>query len=434
MCRTQIAKSVYDVMMTLGQSQRLPANMNLVSSPLLAALKKVGTAHLYADTASQEELGEVLRIDQGTILEEVDGNTVNQPLMAKVITPYLERSDLAQWAQRLREHHQTLSEQDLLPLLYSIVCGQVGNDMVRAFGSGRSWEVSLQLHMGLVHDSEKALEIGRSLRRMVPGVFVKVPFTPHAPTCFLVARDLEKEGIPINFTSTFSARQAVAAALLANVTRTNIFMGRLDQGLKAELLGAHVALEAQRMLVRLRQHPGVKTQLIVASLRHWKSILSTAGCDVYTVPCSVLREFLRQGKGISRDIQRRLGTSYEDRLGIQDDIVAKLDIDCISRLYRVESEFVEFLLDYRATTEFQNLVDGEQLAQRFEEAGFKDVFYTPSQNEWITIRQGKLPNLTASITKKLALDTLYSLLADADFEKHQEDMDQEMQRYLQKTK
>ncbi len=47
---------------------------------------------------------------------------------------------------------------------------------------------------------------------MVPSALVKVPFAPHAPAMLLVARDLERDGIPVNLTSTFSARQAVAAA------------------------------------------------------------------------------------------------------------------------------------------------------------------------------------------------------------------------------
>lgn len=319
---------------------------------------------------------------------------------------------------------------NLLPLLYSIICGKIGADIVRAFASGRSWEVSLQLHMGLVHDLEKAKQIGRSLRRMVSSAFVKVPFAPHAPMCFLIARDLEKEGIPVNFTSTFSARQVVAAALLTNVTRTNIFMGRLDQGLKAELLGAHVSLEAQRMLLRLRQNPGINTHLIVASLRNWRSMLHTAGCDAYTVPCKVLQEFLEQDELKNRSIQSRLGSSYEDRLGIPDNIVAKLGADRIARLYRVEPEFVEFLLEYRMTTEYQDLDDGDHLVRRFEQAGFGDLFYAPGHHEWTALRRGKVPDLEEPITMKPSLDTLYSLLADADFEKYQEDMDSEMMRYL----
>jgi hypothetical protein len=82
---------------------------------------------------------------------------------------------------------------------------------------------------------------------------------------------LEDEGIPVNFNSIFSGRQVVADPLLVKVMRTNIFMGRLNQGLKADLLGAHVSLEAQRILLRLRQDPGIYTQLIVASLRDWRS-------------------------------------------------------------------------------------------------------------------------------------------------------------------
>ncbi|GJL67910.1 MAG: hypothetical protein NPIRA06_05450 [Nitrospirales bacterium] len=422
--------TVYDVLIALGQFQGLSADPKLISSPLLAALKDAGTAHIYADTASREELMRVLAVDQETILKEIDGNTVNQPLLAKVIHHYLERNATAESAQHFREQERGLSQGDLLPLLYSIVCGKIGTDMVRAFASGRSWEVSLQLPMGLVHDSEKAKQIGRSLRRMVPSAFVKVPFAPHAPMCFLIARDLEKEGIPVNFTSTFSARQVVASALLSNVTRTNIFMGRLDQGLKAELLGAHVSLEAQRILLRLRKNSGIKTQLIVASLRDWRSLLDTAGCDVYTVPCKVLQEFLEQDEVEDCSIQSRLGTSYEDRLGIPDKIFAKLGADCIARLFTVEPEFVDFLLEYRMTTEYQDLDDGDYLVRRFEQAGFGDLFYAPDHHEWTALRRGKVPDLEDPITMKPSLDTLYSLLADADFEKYQEDMDREMVRYL----
>ncbi|HSF10172.1 MAG TPA: transaldolase family protein [Nitrospirales bacterium] len=422
--------TVYDVLIALGQFQGLSANPKLISSPLLAALKDAGTAHIYADTASREELMTVLTVDQETILKEIDGNTVNQPLLAKVIKQYLKQDNPAKWAQHLREKEPELSQGDLLPLFYSIVCGKIGTDMVRAFASGRSWEVSLQLHMGLVHNLENAKQIGRSLRRMVPSAFVKVPFAPHAPMCFLIARDLEKEGIPVNFTSTFSARQVVAAALLSNVTRTNIFMGRLDQGLKAELLGAHVSLEAQRILLRLRGNSGIKTQLIVASLRDWGSLLHTAGCDVFTVPCKVLQEFLEQNEVKDSSIQSRLGTSYEDRLGIPDNIVAKLGADRIARLYTVEPEFVDFLLEYRVTTEYQDLDDGDHLVRRFEQAGFGDLFYAPDHHEWTALRRGKVPDLEDPITMRPSLDTLYSLLADADFEKYQEDMDREMTRYL----
>jgi transaldolase len=248
------------------------------------------------------------------------------------------------------------------------------------------------------------------------------PFYPHLPSCMFVARDLEREGIPVNFTSTFSARQAVMGALLANVSRTNIFMGRLDQGLEAEYVGAHVSLEAQRHLLELREKTGIKTQLIVASMRQGKSFLETAGCDVYTAPCKAIQEFLDLPE-VPEKIPSRINTSYEERLGISPAVMTKLGHESIARLYRVEPEFREFLTEYRGTREYAQLYDADVLAKRFDQAGFNDVFYTPKSVEWEEIRRSKIPELDASITSQLSLDTLYTLMADADFEKHQAEMD-----------
>lgn len=421
-----------DAVIAFGRPAGTLVRPTLVTSPLLRALRKAGTSHVYADTADTGELGAFLSAGDGAIFAEVDGNTANQPLVPKVIERYLEDGDPAAWARELYRRRSGLSPAELLPFLYAIVCGRVGNDIVRAFASGRSWEVSLQLHMGLCADPEAAKQVGRYLRRMVSTALVKVPFTPQAPGCFLVARDLERGGIPVNFTSTFSARQAVAAGLLADVTRTNIFMGRLNQGLQAELLGEHVDLEAQRALGRLRVDAGIKTQLIVASMRDWQSFVRTAGCDVFTAPCDVIRGFLSQAEIAPDDIQNRLETSYEDRLGIPDDVIGTLGHERIARLYRVEPELVEFLLEFRGIAEYQDLNDGDRLFRRFDAAGFGDLFYSPSETEWREIRRGKLPDLDAPLTGRLPLDTLYSLLADADFEKHQEEMDRKIEERLRR--
>ncbi len=101
-------------------------------------------------------------------------------------------------------------------------------------------------------------------------------------------------GIPVNFTTTFSARQVVAAALLANVARTNIFMGRLNLGLESELLGEQVDLMSQRVLTWLRNEAGTKTLLVVARVRVWQTLAYGAGCDIFTAPCDVLKRFLTQ--------------------------------------------------------------------------------------------------------------------------------------------
>lgn len=416
-------------LVALGQSKEKIATPRLMSSSRLKALRNAGTSHIYADTADYHELQDLMAMGEDAIMEEVDGNTVNQPLVKKVIADYLDEGNSRGWMETLRSSRKGLPLQDLFPMLYAIVCGRIGNDFSGIFASGRAWEVSLQLHMKLMEDPTTAKQMGHDLRKMVPSAFVKVPFTPHLPSCLFVARDLEREGIPVNFTSTFSARQVVMVALLTNISRTNIFMGRLDQGLEADYLGAHVSLEAQRHLLNLRKTVGIKTQLIVASIRQGKSFLETAGCDVYTAPCQAIQEFLDL-PDVPQEIPSQVNTSYEDRLGISPAILAKLTNDRIARLYRVEPELREFLLEYRATKEYAQLQDADALVKRFDQAGFKDLLYAPAPGEWEEIRRSKIPDPDAPITKQLPLDTLYTLMADADFEKHQADMDQAIEERM----
>lgn len=418
-----------DVVINFGNVDGNDIYSPLISSPLLRALRGAGTSHIYADTADIHELGELLSTDRGKLIAEVDGNTANQPLVRKVIGRYLDEANLNGWVEALERHRDGLTEAESLALIYAILCGRVGNDFLHNYSSGRIWEISLQLHMGLCSDPDRAKQVGRYLRSMVRSAFVKVAFTPHYPHCFLIARDLEREGIPVNFTSTFSARQIAAAALLSDVTTTNIFMGRLNQGMQAEFLGEHVDLEAQRAIIALRRKGIAKTQLIVASMRDWQTFIRTAGCDVYTAPVGTILDFLKSGIQTG-DISTKLSSSYEDELGISAEVLCKLGSARISRLYRIEPEFIDFLTEYCDTMEYRDLNDGDRLYKRFDSAGFGDLFYVPTEAEWNEIRRDKLPNLDAALTQRLSLDTLYSLLADADFEKCQDDMDREIKERL----
>lgn len=423
-------QALHDRIAGIGRSAGRPREVEWTRSPLLDSLKRAGTAHIYADTADTRELQDLLERDRGTLIEEVDGNTINQPLVGKVAQRYLESLDVRRWATAIREIEPDIDPARLVALLYTLLCARIGNDIVREFAGRRAWEVSLQLHMALGADARAAVQAGRDLRRMVPTAIVKVPFTPQHPHCFLIARDLEREGIPVNFTSTFSARQAVAAALLADVTRTNIFMGRLNSGLKAELLGEQVDLEAQRALRRLRGEAGVKTRLIVASLRDWRTFVQTAGCDVYTAPCRVIQAFLDQKEVPPERIESRLEASYLDRLGIDRTVLDSLSLERISRLWRVEPELIGFLREFRGSEEYRRMTDGDELARRFDREGFADLFYTPSPEEWGEMRRSKLPDLQSALTRKIALDTLYSLLADADFENEQAAIDRQIESRL----
>lgn len=403
------------------------AERRLVSSPLLAALRAAGTRHVYGDTADVAELAGVLSADGDALPREVDGNTVNQPLVRKVLDRLLDGGDSVERTVELLESAASPALEHV-PWIYTILCARVGNEMTGAFSAGRSWEASLQLHMALGADAERAVAFGRFLHRAVPGAIVKVPFTPDRPHCLLVARDLEREGIPVNVTSTFSARQAAVAALVADATRTNVFMGRIEQGLEAELLGEHVCLEAQRAVRGLRERDGVKTELIVASMRDWRTFERLAGCDAFTAPCDVLADFLGQDEVAPADLGDRLDTSLEHR--VSERVEERLGVERIARLHAVEPELLDFLRDLRQRPSFHEMSDGEELYGQFEAAGFGDLFHDPTKDEREEARAGKLPDLDGLLAGRIPLDTHYSILANEDFRKHQEAIDAEIERRL----
>jgi transaldolase len=419
---TQVAE-LTSLARKLARSDPEQTRSKLVASPLLSALRASGTQHVYADTADAEELAELLDAGNSCILAEIDGNTANQPLVRKVLERILDAGDPRGWAREIRALHP-IGEEPLVAWVYALVCGRIGREIARRFGAGRPWEVSLQLPMtGTGSEGPgTARGLAEFLRAMAPTGLVKVPFTPHEPECLLLARDLERAGIPVNFTSTFSARQVVTAALLANVSRTNVFLGRLNQGLEAALLGEHVALEAQRALTRLRDRSRTKTRLIVASMREWETFVRTAGCDVFTAPPGAIHGFLAETERVLDTLESRLETSYEDRLGISASRLDSVGIDRIGRLFRVEPAYVEFLSELRDTHEFAAMADGESLRRWFETAGFGDFFHEPDSTEWQAVARDKIPDFDDPVSRRLPLDTLYTLHAHADFVKHQEAM------------
>lgn len=124
-----MANAVERALLTRGRSRVAAARPERVSTPLLEALHAAGTRHIYADTADVEELRDLLTTQEGAIRWEVDGNTANQPLVRKVVERYLEAGEPRAWAQELGADRPNASRARLLPLLYAIVCGRVGNDI-----------------------------------------------------------------------------------------------------------------------------------------------------------------------------------------------------------------------------------------------------------------------------------------------------------------
>ena len=421
------------VLMNAKQSKNRSAKkIEFVSHPLLKALKDAGTKHIYTDTADQTEMLDLLLSEETDdtirLFGEIDGNTTNQPLIDRVLNRYIDAESedgLVSWVKSIQRDQPDLTVEDATILVYSIINGRLGLEVTDYYRANRIWEISLELHTSLAAQFEKSKLIGGYLNRAVANSFVKVAFTPNYPHALLIARDLERQNIPVNFTATFSARQIVAAVLLANPSRTNIFLGRLSQGLGSELLGEQVVVETNRHVENFREKYGAKTLNMLASIRRPETMSLTAGCDVYTIPYPVLKEFMNSDIA-PESITNQTQVNYEDQLNIDETVLSKIGVEKIKQLYTVEPEFIEFLLALRNSQEF-NQIDGDGLYKRFDEAGFGDFFYSPNETEWQEIRKGKLPDLDSEITKKLPLDTLYSLLCIGDFMNFQDAMDKRIQ-------
>ncbi len=134
-------------------------------------------------------------------------------------------------------------------------------------------------------DTAGMLAEGRYLRAIAKNVCVKVPLTEAG---LVACRTLAGEGTPVNVTLCFSAAQALLAAK-AGATYISPFVGRLD-----DISQDGMALIADIVQI-YRNYPSLKTEVLVASIRHPMHLVSAAkmGAHVATLPPPVIRMLLK---------------------------------------------------------------------------------------------------------------------------------------------
>ena len=132
---------------------------------------------------------------------------------------------------------------------------------------------------------EGMLAEGRYSREIAPNVGVKVPLTEAGlRTC----RALSGEGTLVNVTLCFSSAQALLAAK-AGATFISPFVGRLDD----------IAIDGMQLIADIlkiyRNYPNLKTEVLVASIRHPIHLVEAAklGAEVATLPPAVIRQLLK---------------------------------------------------------------------------------------------------------------------------------------------
>lgn len=97
------ATELHDVIILGGRLGVPTRPTTLGRAQLLATLKRAGTRHVYADSADVDEIEGAVTVDDGALAAEVDGNTVNQPLVGKVLDRYLDDARFAPATGRIEK-------------------------------------------------------------------------------------------------------------------------------------------------------------------------------------------------------------------------------------------------------------------------------------------------------------------------------------------
>ncbi|MHC4716222.1 MAG: transaldolase family protein [Planctomycetota bacterium] len=247
-----------------------------------------------------KELGGELWLDTGSLADaeglwtrQFSALTTNNTLLNKEVQKGT-YDDLIPAAADMLSRYD-LSPRDLVLEIAFILNARHGLKLVERFDAF----VSVEEHTDFAHDVRGAVEIARRYHAICPERFiVKVPFTPAG---LLATRVLSREGVPVNHTLGFAARQNYLMGRLAKPRFVNVFLGRLnafvaDNGLgPGTLVGERATLASQAVVAELRRTHGLSTRQIGASFRAAEQVRDLAGIDVMTMPPKVARGFLDLG-------------------------------------------------------------------------------------------------------------------------------------------
>lgn len=291
-------------------------------------------------------------------------------------------------------------------------------------------QVSVELHTDLAYDTAATVAFARRCHRVCPGFFVvKIPFTAEG---LIATRILRGEGIEVNCTLGFGARQNYIATALASPSYVNVFLGRLNSLISdndlgdGRLVGEKATLASQQEVsVFTRGLPRVKTKQIAASLRDAEQLPRLAGVDVITMPAKVAEqaEQARQSTW-----QSQLNEEYE--VSIQEDVDTGV-VD-VTKLWDVTKR--ERNLAQKAI--LNPPADAEELRQMAIENEVPDLFPELSQDDWDHIHEdGKVPRLKHWMGRlaqgDLALDSLMNAAGMSSFMNSQQELDQRIKEHLQ---
>jgi transaldolase len=367
---------------------------------------------------------------EGIWTREYSGLTTNNTLLSKEIVTGAYDELIAQAADLLSQFPDLTERQSRLEMAF-ILNAVHALRLVERFDA----HVSVEEHTDLAHDLEESVEYARRYYAICPERFyIKIPFTPAG---LLATRRVRREGIPVNHTLGFSARQNYVVTRLASPTFVNVFLGRLNSFVadnhlgSGDYVGEKATLASQQAIRSLREGRGCETRQIGASFRSYEQYLNLAGIDVVTSPPNVARELLDRRNELPH-IESQLDQNFVPGLAHGVD-PARLGLDA---LWRIEDKLVD-CVDALEREDLDSF-SAETLVDFFESHGCSDflVRWSNPQIE-LSAAEGKIPKLdnwADSLTDgSIGLDSLMNLAGFNSFAADQRKMDVHVREVLSGT-
>jgi len=388
------------------------------SAPPWQRMRGLGS-ELWLDTGNMEDAGRLWT-------PEFSALTTNNTLLNREIQTG-RYDELISKAANLLSGFPSLSEQQRILETAFILNAYHALRLVERFDAF----VSVEEHTDLAGDVELAVSYARRYHAICPERFiVKIPFTPAG---LLATRILSAEGIPVNHTLGFSARQNYLISRIGRPAYVNVFLGRLnsfvaDNGLgDGAYIGEKATLASQAAIAALRKAKRLKTKQIGASFRAAGQVRDLAGIDVMTMPPKVAEGFLKLGLE-GEEVVSRIDAEYA--IGLKVGVTA--ESFGLDTLWDIDRKLVECIDALEEQNPEKLTPDG--LLDFFEARGCSDVLVRWSEADMATSRkEGKIPRLE-NWGKRLragsiGLDALMNLAGLNSFASDQQAMDERIRRF-----
>ncbi len=367
---------------------------------------------------------------EGIWTREYSGLTTNNTLLSREIVTGAYDELIAQAADLLSQFPDLTARQSRLEMAFILNAAHALR-LVERFDT----HVSVEEHTDLAHELEESVEYARRYYAICPERFyVKIPFTPAG---LLATRRVRQEGIPVNHTLGFSARQNYVITRLASPAFVNVFLGRLNSFIvdnhlgSGDYLGEKATLASQQAIRSLRESLGYETRQIGASFRSYEQYLNLAGIDVMTSPPNVARELLDRRNEVP-PIENQLGQNFVPGIDRGVD-VRRIGLDT---LWRIEDKLVA-CVDALEREDLDSF-GAETLVDFFESHGCSDFLVRWSNPEIeVSAAEGKIPKLAHWATPladgSIGLDSLMNLAGFNSFAADQKKMDAHVREVLSGT-